>query len=316
MKKSVETITTAETRQAQKNLLAENRKALQFLHCAIGFDFCKPYTIIEGSGRFTLNTLEKSYTERGISTDNCEAVLFIKDNRRWYNDNIHVVRVGGFIRFNIEKLPHLYKYNIDYYFTKTDFEKARKNYAEKFFLVVQSKVYVGNPIDEYKLDFTERMTLINSIKWTNMSHTEGGFSSGIFKQGNQTVSLTQHLNIDDPLDKSGYWIADKKDYYARRVKVIKANKARAAAEKYNCTEETKDIESKVEELKQRIIQLIQCGENSRVSRVFYKYEWLCRDLKIHKQSIAENSYPSITAIKNKLDGMNNDYINIIKLINA
>lgn len=42
-----------------KNLLAENRKALQGLHAIANMDFEKPFIILERTGKFTYNSIMK-----------------------------------------------------------------------------------------------------------------------------------------------------------------------------------------------------------------------------------------------------------------
>lgn len=43
----------------KKDLLKENRHALQFLHAVEGFDFQQPHTITKGAGRFTASSVDK-----------------------------------------------------------------------------------------------------------------------------------------------------------------------------------------------------------------------------------------------------------------
>ena len=86
---------------------------------------------------------------------------------------------------------------------------------------------------EKQIDYTERMQLVGETRnWSDPKNNRGGFSSGKFKQENKVYDVDSHfgmVGIYDPLDKSGYWIANWKREQEQKLRAYKANKRKEEA---------------------------------------------------------------------------------------
>lgn len=301
--------------KALKEMLSINKKVLAGLHYIKGFDFEKPFDIISGDGNFTMNSIKKQCKEQNIDTTDTTAILLMLKKQDYLeNRQFYVVDVKSFIRFVICK-GSAYKFNLSDFYNIGNFEATRKYNTDKYYVIIQKKEYLTKACTEKKVDYSERLEAVGKyVKWSDSNGKIRGFSSGDFKQGNKTFYINEHfkITIENPLDKSGYWIPLFKSELEQKLKAYKTEKRLNEAKGYDCTQETTEIEDKIVILKEKLAQLILDDEYTKVDNVMYKYARLCRSLKRHKDYITKGEYRSVSAIKSNIEDMNNDYNNIIK----
>lgn len=300
--------------KALKEILSINKKVLAGLHYIKGFDFEKPFDIVSGDGKFTMNSIKKQCKEQNIDTTDTTAILLMTKELDYFdNKQFYVVEIKSFVRFGMCERC-LYKFNLDYFDSVGNFEETRKHNTDKYYVVIQKKEYSTKVYAEKKINYSERLEAVGEYtKWRFQDGTKGGFSSGNFKQGNKIFYINKQFEIiENPLDKSGYWLPKFKSELENELRAYKTEKRLNEAKVYDCTEETAEIEHKIVILKQRLAQLILDDEYTKVDNVMYKYVRLCRSLKRHKDYIAKSTYRSVSAIKSNIEDMNNDYKNIIE----
>lgn len=301
--------------KALKEMLSINKKVLAGLHYIKGFDFEKPFDIISGDGNFTMNSIKKQCKEQNIDTTDTTAILLMLKKQDYLeNRQFYVVDVKSFIRFVICK-GSAYKFNLSDFYNIGNFEATRKYNTDKYYVIIQKKEYLTKACTEKKVDYSERLEAVGKyVKWSDSNGKIRGFSSGDFKQGNKTFYINEHfkITIENPLDKSGYWIPLFKSELEQKLKAYKTEKRLNEAKGYDCTQETAEIEHKIVILKEKLAQLILDDEYTKVDNVMYKYARLCRSLKRHKDYITKGEYRSVSAIKSNIEDMNNDYNNIIE----
>lgn len=301
--------------KALKEMLSINKKVLAGLHYIKGFDFEKPFNIVSGDGKFTMNSIKKQCMEQNIDTTGTTVILLmLKKQDYWSNKRFYAIKISSFVRFSICERG-LYEFDLQHFYSVGDFEATRKHNTDKYYVVIQKKEYLTKAYTEKKVDYSERLEAVGKYtKWNTQDGTRGGFSSGNFKQGNKIYYIKESFKctIENPLDKSGYWIPLFKSELEQKLKAYKTKKRLNEAKGYDCTQETAEIEDKIVILKQRLAQLILDDEYTKVDNVMYKYARLCRSLKRHKDYIAKSTYRSVSAIKSNIEDMNNDYKNIIE----
>lgn len=300
--------------KALKEMLSINKKVLAGLHYIRGFDFEKPFDIISGDGKFTMNSIKKQCKEQNIDTTGTTAILLmLKKQDYWSNKRFYVVGIKSFIRFEICK-GNTFKFDLDGFYSIGDFEATRKHNTDKYYVIIQKKEYLTKACMEKEVDYSERLKAVGKYtEWCTQDGKRGGFSSGNFKQGNKIFYINGKfkITIENPLDKSGYWIPLFKSELEQKLTLYKTEKRLNEAKGYDCTQETAEIEDKIVILKEKLAQLILDDEYTKVDNVMYKYARLCRSLKRHKDYIIKGTYRSVSAIKSNIEDMNNDYNNII-----
>ena len=305
---------------AKKNLLGVCGNALQFLHDAKGYDFTKPFEIIEGIETFTLNILKKEVMASGIIENiySGNYALFISIIEK-YSENPkeklkYVDITKGFNKF--EQCDNTYRIskrnkNIDSFYRIYDFEELRKgrNRHEKmvrWFLVVQDEKYISEKAEK-KIDRTERVIEKGKHLYQNNARIS------------EKSSIYSYHNHSNEKDKSGYYISDIHAEYERRVKRLKAEKAKQKADfevgKYITNAE--NLKAKIDNLKPLIIQLLNNNELKKLDDIFnswHGYSDLYKYSKNHIKMLNNKEYKSIEAMKREEERIEYIYNNIYNII--
>lgn len=113
---------------ALKELLQCRKKALQYLACAYGYDFQKPFKVTGILGKFTANSIKK------ITGSNNGILLVCK------NSEVNCVELN-FGKFDVEVPREGHRYGIDHYYVKYDFEADRKSGKTGVFIIQQDEKY-------------------------------------------------------------------------------------------------------------------------------------------------------------------------------
>lgn len=303
---------------AVKILLSINSKLFQAVHYIKGFDFTKPFDIVSGDGKFTLNSIKKECENAGVDTADTVAILMMEMLKNsCFQKNLYVVNIyrHKFVQFEGRATP--YNYNLDNFYSIGRFEEARKKNTKRWFVIIQRKEYLTGIKKEKKIDFSERMMPIGKYTmWTSQYRTEHGFSSGKFKQGNQTYYINRNcsINIDNPIDKSGYWLIERQAELQRKVKALKAKRQAAKAAIYDCTAQTEKIKDYINNIKKVLSDMILNDEYETVDHVMWSYCRLCNGYKQHNSKIKNNQYRSVEQIIDSLSEMEKLYTKIVTAI--
>lgn len=126
---------------AKKELLSSNKKALQYIHDAYGYDFTKPYKVTGFLGKFTAKSIEK---ETGSDT----GILLVYSKKEM---KVCELNQG---KFDAKDLRRIYNYNIDTFYGQGDFETERKSGTTAVYVIQQDKQYIGKPKPEERRSYS------------------------------------------------------------------------------------------------------------------------------------------------------------------
>lgn len=306
---------------AIKNLLNENKKVLQCLHFCMGYNFEKPYRVIEGTGKFTVNTLYKLLNE-DEKIDTAVTLLIKPGKCIGWREELHLVYLtdrtgnwlGKFVSPNQYKELGLYN-DITYYWRKSDLEADRKSGVNKYWLVIQKKEYLTAPFKKAEVDYTERMKPTEDFT----RNSTGGCRITYVIQGNSKIYANRLCKSSEPIDKSGYFVEFIHAEYKRRVKALIAERKKEEANVYDCSIETDKIRVTLDEIRKRIAAAVsECTDHNKLSvvdSVFSKYRYVLSDYNLHVQRVNNNSYSSVYNIKSALGYMDNKLNEILDKLN-
>lgn len=320
-------MTTDNTKMNTKKLLKLNSKALQGLHYVKGYDFTKPFDIVSGDGSFTLNKIKKECSALGIDIENTVATLLVKHNKSaLFHNELYVVDIPSFCKFRIyehNRDVKTWKYNFDLYYGVGNFEEHRKTKTETWFVVIQKKEYLVQDHKENSVDYEERLKATKPYtRWRSQDGKKSGFSQGDFKQDNTIFSIDSKfgVTIDEPLDKSGYWIPYWRSELNYRLRAYKANKRKNEADSYAITsdiaKEVEEIKANTNTLKHTLADMILKDQYNVVDKIMWKYKRICDYLKSFEKKLADKKYNSVSSIRYDIDLIKKYYNEVIETINA
>lgn len=283
-----------------KNLLALSKNALQLCHDEYGMDFEKPYTIIEGKGKFTINSIGKLILEKTGFTYKDAATVFFMENTNKYNSGyvkLYYVRLyTSFEPVDTLKMKSRYQY-IDDYYRKSDFESDRKKGEARYWIVVQDKKY-----------FASGETYIADLTNDRFTHNYGERYRLISDSRKEIIYTASWYGRNKPvniLDKSGYLRWNNVIKYQTKARALKAERNKAAANVYSCSAENAKIEQAIKTIRTRIAEKVLSGADAYdLSWILGKMNSLERYYKIHCEKITKKSYNSVDAIKRELNDLN------------
>lgn len=194
------------------------RGAMRYAHEAYGFDFCKPYDLYEGSGKFTLNSIKKAFAEKFGHNNfkNGICLLFMPCEGGDCFIDFYCVRVLN-NKFDIDVIkPDCFRgYS---FFLSRDFERDRKKYNKTFYVIFQNREHLDKSVidSDYKFVNGSSAMLSPISTFVTFSSTSNCFTRfyrvnhryGNFWQVHDgsickfRVNYTFNEKFD--LDKSGY----------------------------------------------------------------------------------------------------------------
>lgn len=283
-----------------RNLLAENRQALQGLHAIADMDFQKPFIIMERSGNFTYNSILKdlngeAYNSKSklcnkINTDDYNIfVLFKRTDYDAYKDDLYIARLdkGKFEtdRKTIEGYEQSSGWRwLDTTIGKEQFEKARKSSTGHYFIVAQDKQYKN----------TRQTTHGNTERYRVYMRDRKHIEAATPYYYNSDKYYDNILGYYDrrTFDKSGYM--QQVNNYEQRVKALKAERSAAAAAKFDNSEKLAEFENRIEKLKTIIMENLKSETTNfkLIYNISYNLNWISREMK----ELKNNSFSSMSAI--------------------
>lgn len=292
-----------------KNLLAENRGAMQGLHAIANMDFEKPFIILERTGSFTYNSILKdlnngsalySYDNRFLCKINTSDynifVLFKRTDYSCYQ-HLYIARLND-SKFETErKSIEGYEQSSGWRWFATaigkeQFETARKSATGHYFIVAQDKQYKN----------TRQTTHGNTERYRVYMRDRKHVEAATPYYYNSDKYYDNILDYYDrrTFDKSGY--IQQVNNYEQRVKALKAERSAAAAAKYDNTGKLAEFENRIEKLKTIIIENLK-SENTNFKLIYnisYNLNWISREMK----ELKNNSFSSMSAINTTISLIN------------
>ena len=301
-----------------KNLLALSRNALQVCYYQLDMDFEKPFTVIEGNGKFTANSIGKMISEKtGLTWKNAVTAFFMENTNKYRSDYEKL----RFIKFDdtfepVDTMKGLYGRSgtyryIDDYYRKADFEADRKKGDARYWIIIQHKNYIKEKVtktidfgERYKLLYASSGACVNVRKLYDKKNGTSYKYSGSYYYG-KAPSCAQMI------DKSGYLRWNNIIKYQDKARALKAERNKAAANVYSCSAENAKIEQAIKTLRTRIAEKVLNGANAYdLSCILSNMNSLERYYKIHCEKITEKSYNSVENIQHELNDLNERIVNI------
>lgn len=230
---------------ALKELLGCRRKALQYLACCYGYDFQKPFKVTGILGKFTANSIEK------VTGSNSGILLVCK------NSKVKCVELHNG-KFDVEAEKRTYKYSIDHYYAKYDFEADRKSGKLGVFIIQQNA--------EYKRE----------IRRTSESYYRNKIE----------------------FDKSGCNITETREQLQYRLRKYKADKRKREVDAISYEADLKEIKGMFQVLKEKLIIKLSEAKTSKeyddARDIFdYYFVWIVRDIEQLEKKVNQNSFCSV-----------------------
>lgn len=274
-----------------KNLLAENRKALQGLHTIANMDFQQPFIIIEGDGNFTYNSIVKKLYN--VSTAACN--IFVIYKAKTYDSSIKykLARLNDG-KFEISRdtiQGYKVNYGWRYYDTaygKSDFEASRKSENGHYFIIAQEKQFENRRGTAYYMQerFRER-------KECGRRYVIPYYRNGDYFYNNVLTEYDSRT-----FDKSGY--CQQINNYAQRVRVLKAQRSEAAAAVWDNTEKCAEVEARIRKINARIAELTSAPVNEipymKIYHCYMSISWISNSLK----ALYKNDFSSMENLNHTL----------------
>lgn len=281
-----------------KNLLAENRKALQGLHAIANMDFQQPFTIIERTGKFTYNSIMKELEKPDI--DETNIFILYKSDKTWNYGKCYIARLtnGKFEsdRGTIKGYETASGWRwFDTMIGKSAFEECRKSENGHYFIIAQEKQFENHRGTAYYMQ--ERFRV----------HEECGRRYAIPYHRNGDYFYNNVLTECDSrtFDKSGY--CQQVNSYAQRVRALKAERSEAAAAVWDNTEKCAEVENRIRKINARIAELTAAPvANIPYMKIYHCYmslSWIGNSLKaLYKNDFSsmENLNHTISYIESQL----------------
>lgn len=291
-------------------ILAHNKKALQAIHDERGFDFEKPFSSETVDGKFTKNSIKKSIPD--FDEDDETLIFIVRKENPWRSSkNLYCVSFFG-DSFGRDPLGYGYKYKLEHFWSVGDFEKVRKEETEKIFIVSQKREYLTRR-KHRDFDETERFILINKQRASDgKGHSYfrkidlqpiGSKHYTYHREFNNYNFSPRSENISDYIDKSGFYIAGRREELKRRARVLRAEREKIAVDNADFSAQILDIEIKLKETKLKLIRAVEFCETYahtcdiqkaffRFQNAIWKYGLLCK-----------NDFRNITEKQEAVDGV-------------
>lgn len=249
---------------ALKELLQCRRKALQFLACCYGYDFQKPFKVTGLLGKFTANSIKKM-------TESYDGILLVCKGTE-----VRCVELNRG-KFEVDIPRDKYKYSIDEYYVKYDFEADRKSGKLGVFIIQQDAKYK------------------KKVKRTSGSYYYYGNSNS------------------DEFDKSGCNITEARQALKYRLNNYKADKRKREVDSISYEADLKEIKEMFSKLKAKLVLKLNEAntyeEYSKLENVFdYRFVWMVGDIEKLEKKVTQNKFntikeatDSITSIKEKIE---------------
>lgn len=282
-----------------KNLLAENRKALQGLHAIANMDFQQPFTIIERTGKFTYNSIMKELEKPDI--DETNIFILYKSDKTWNYGKHYIARLtnGKFEsdRGTIKGYEAASGWRwFDTMIGKADFEECRKSENGHYFIIAQEKQFENRRGTSYYMQerFRERTEC-------GRRYVIPYYRNGDYFYNNVLAECDRRT-----FDKSGY--CQQVNNYAQRVRALKAQRSEAAAAVWDNTEKCAEVETRIRKINARIAELTAAPVNEipymKIYHCYMSLSWIGNSLKaLYKNDFSsmENLNHTLSYIESQLE---------------
>ena len=254
------------TNSSIKKLLSVDRHAMQDLHTVIGFDFNKPFTFWEISGRFTVKQIEKEAEKRGYN--NSVIAVCVRDRKGWNEDfSLATVR-GGVVTIDY-KTPYYSKWRgLDTFYAKCSFEDMRKSESAEAVIFAQRCDDIKKP-EEKKVDFSERFK-VERVNYCTDGHGARWISKLELKQTTNNGKRVEYggqwyidckksrpQDVREVIDGSGYLLLERRAEWRRKAAKLRADREKEAYNATNNEKELDELRGMIQARKMAVVEMLK-----------------------------------------------------------
>ena len=313
-----------------KELLTENNKAFQFLHETKGFDFQKEYFITKLDGRFTYNTVKKAIGDN-MAGDYTAVVMLKPTKEHYWTGKLFYIdmdqKAGKFEPLRINNVTY-WGFDIDYFFSKGDFEEVRKNKTDHIYVIAQKNEYLKTDKKPNAFDYSQRFRYIPSQwgetcsdghgnTWINKitlmlldgsaKHVE--YNTGAYR------STEKPATVADVIDKSGYLLLERRREWKRRARDVRAKRAKAAAAAADFSEKEKAVKAGIDNAKMHLAEMALNAESDNDVKALDKaagvFRWVIYYYNHYMKLKADKAFSCVSAIERSLNDIQTKIIEVM-----
>lgn len=306
----------------------KGRYTARALHDAFGIDYNRPFFARSIAGRFTVNQILKAIDAAGIDPSKAVNIVLIRDASRpnSYRGEWHAVTISAAGRVDIEHRDKYYsapttrkESGFDWFCRKADFEDLRKSSDAAAVIISQQIEHLhktapveidrAGAVERYKLiDVHFALESIGGRRYvhdiTIQSRSNAGTRHNIESHGRIIYAGAEYpADPSEIIDKSGYFVKDRRKDLQRRARALKAEREKAAYIQTDDRERVKELERllSVKQLEaSRAIMAAETYEEMKAAgKLIDDYKtgliWSFYALERYKQNTAEKKYSSIDA---------------------
>lgn len=314
--------------ETTRELLEQNKGGLKQLHDIGGYDFNKPFTLSHIVGNFTI---KKALSDILPYYNNPFINIIIRDRKAHeYNRKYKIITVSTDATYETSiKTPYYKKASFETFGTfwrKADFEEMRKKQTCEAFIIAQelehthrtpekaidkSKRYIYQPSPYEKAGDGKGNTYISRI---TLKETDGtGEVMEYQTEGRYITAYDKERrtnNINDIIDKSGYFIRERREDLRRRAAQIRAEKQRNIFTSCDFSAELAKTRAEAERAKIEVIEALknattseQIGKVSKAMR--WELEYIYSDVERHEEKTTKKEYASVEKYENAKNNITN-----------
>lgn len=324
-----------------KALYKVNKKYLNALHQAYGFDYNKPFYCDRIKGKFTINKILKTLEEKGYTPSNSTIALCIRIDdalsggvMSYRKGNTYTVEIrnGGTFKIEVNKTTAL-----DTFWRKSDFEEMRKSDLTITWIIAQKdtdtqarhgerwgddRPNFNGWGDRFKIEsMQESYKSFNAttsdiyrltLRATDGTNKKGGFDR--FERFANDDKTALHAIID----KSGYLVINKREYLKEEAERTRRTRAKSAMDATDTTAIIEAIKTRIEAVKIMLSAQFEAVNDYESASNFEKKlgYWdgltgIYSDFERIQKNINEKKFDSIKSFNNSVDYLNKKISNLL-----
>lgn len=269
MKKTNIEITTKETINKTGNTI------LRALHEVLFFDFEKPIALFEIAGNFTEKQIRNELEKLGMAPKiNAVCAVIVKDPH--FNE-YKLATLSSTSGINTDyKTPYFGYKNIkgcatlDHFYRKMDFDEYRKRADNHAFVIAQNKDFTTEKKNN-KPDLSQRFKFVGCTKatdgrgnhWISKIETRITGASGQKFEKECGYYNERRAEVNDCIDKSGYFVYIKRDELKQKSKKLRADRQKAQIDSTNNAGKIAELRNNASETKKAISDKMMIANTSK-----------------------------------------------------
>ena len=322
-----------------KSLLSNNsNNGFKVLHNIFGFNYLKPFGLYYVSGRFTVNQIAKMISADGYTVNNSVIALLVRDPSHNYSNKFHLVQYNGNIdidfkiyRYESGLRSRDYNRDITSFLCKSDFEDMRKRDTAETIVIVQfvRDLHVTTPATP-DYNYLNRFNINTDIDISYSGYEGKRYIKDItvkdYSDGHKVTRTfigqmfytnyardgRYKTDIRDIIDKSGYFVNDRRENLKRRAAALRAEREKAA---FVASDNTRLIEGLYQAILSRRDDIVSLLSNAttgadfeRIANIFDRWQGfadIVRDYELLKARDASKEYSSMESFNKSYNGLVN-----------